>query len=186
LLRLSQCLWPLRLRWLRGPLGRNSNQRCWSFQRSVSNGLFCSLPSAEIAQSVWRVLSEQNSRATASKFTTRKRTRPRRKALLVVKGYDSASSAEQPRYRDCAVQCKTPEPQLANSPHVNELVRDGKLYLSLKDTIQLALQNNLDIAIARYNLPIADMDILRTKAGGVFRGVNAGVVQGTPGGGVGG
>jgi len=35
-------------------------------------------------------------------------------------------------------------------------------------------------------LPIADMDILRTKAGGVFRGVNAGVVQGTPGGGVGG
>jgi outer membrane protein TolC len=30
------------------------------------------------------------------------------------------------------------------------------------------------------------MDILRTKAGGVFRGVNAGVVQGTPGGGVGG
>jgi outer membrane protein TolC len=35
-------------------------------------------------------------------------------------------------------------------------------------------------------LPIADTDILRTKAGGVFRGVNAGVVQGTPGGGVGG
>jgi len=58
--------------------------------------------------------------------------------------------------------------------------------LSLKDAIRLALQNNLDIAIARYNLPIADMDILRTKAGGVFRGVNAGVVQGTPGGGVGG
>jgi outer membrane protein TolC len=48
------------------------------------------------------------------------------------------------------------------------------------------MENNLDIAIARYNLPIADMDILRTKAGGVFRGVNAGVVQGTPGGGVGG
>jgi outer membrane protein TolC len=60
------------------------------------------------------------------------------------------------------------------------------LYLSLKDAIRLALENNLDIAIARYNLPIADMDILRTKAGGVFRGVNTGVVQGTPGGGVGG
>ena len=50
----------------------------------------------------------------------------------------------------------------------------------------MALENNLDLAIARYNLPIADMDILRTKAGGFFRGVNAGVVQGTPGGGVGG
>src|SRR5215510_1782664 len=79
-----------------------------------------------------------------------------------------------------------PEPQLANSPHLNQLIRDGKLYLSLNDAIRLALENNLDIAIARYNLPIADMDVLRTKAGGVFRGVNAGVVQGTPGGGVGG
>src|SRR5215467_3072705 len=81
---------------------------------------------------------------------------------------------------------EAPEPQLSNSPLLNQLIRDGKLYLSLKDAIRLALENNLDIAIARYNLPIADMDILRTKAGGVFRGVNAGVVQGTPGGGVGG
>ena len=80
----------------------------------------------------------------------------------------------------------TPEPELTNSPRLNQLIRDGKLYLSLKDAIRLAMENNLDIAIARYNLPIADMDILRTQAGGVFRGVNAGVVQGTPGGGVGG
>lgn len=79
-----------------------------------------------------------------------------------------------------------PEPQLTNSSDLNQLIRDGNLYLSLEDAIRLALQNNLDIAIARYNLPIAEMDILRTKAGGVFRGVNAGVVQGTPGGGVGG
>jgi outer membrane protein TolC len=65
-------------------------------------------------------------------------------------------------------------------------VRDGKLYLSLQDAISLALENNLDIAIARYNLPIADTDVLRTQAGGIFRGVNTGVVQGTPGGGIGG
>jgi outer membrane protein TolC len=80
----------------------------------------------------------------------------------------------------------TPEPSLTNSPGLTQLIRDGKLYLSLKDAIRLALENNLDIAIARYNLPIADMDILRTQAGGIFRGVNTGVVQGTPGGGVGG
>jgi outer membrane protein TolC len=79
-----------------------------------------------------------------------------------------------------------PELQLTNSPRLTQLIRDGKLYLSLKDAIRLALENNLDLAIARYNLPIANMDILRTKAGGVFRGVNAGVVQGTPGGGIGG
>src|SRR5919109_2832688 len=81
---------------------------------------------------------------------------------------------------------EAPEPQLINSPDLPHLIRDGKLYLSLKDAIRLALQNNLDIAIARYNLPIADTDLLRTRAGGAFRGVNAGVVQGTPGGGVGG
>jgi outer membrane protein TolC len=79
-----------------------------------------------------------------------------------------------------------PEPQLANSNRLAQLIREGKLYLSLKDAIDLALENNLDLAIARYNIPIADTDILRTQAGGFFRGVNTGVVQGTPGGGVGG
>jgi outer membrane protein TolC len=75
-----------------------------------------------------------------------------------------------------------PPPNLANSPRLNSLVRDGKLYLSLRNAIDLALENNLDMVIARYNLPIAQMDILRTKAGGIVRGVNNGVVSNTPGG----
>ena len=79
-----------------------------------------------------------------------------------------------------------PKPNLANSTRLEQLIHDGKLYISLQDAISLALENNLDLAIARYNLPIADTDILRTQAGGSFRGVNAGIVQGTPGGGVGG
>lgn len=81
---------------------------------------------------------------------------------------------------------RVPEPALANSSRLKQRVRDGKLFLSLKDAIALALENNLDLAIARYNLPIADTDLMRTRAGGYFRGVNTGVVQGTPGGGVGG
>jgi len=81
---------------------------------------------------------------------------------------------------------QVPEPALKNSPRLDQLIHDGKLYLSLKDAIDLALENNLDIAIARYNLPIANTDLFRTKAGGSFLGVNTGVVQGTPGGGVGG
>jgi outer membrane protein TolC len=84
------------------------------------------------------------------------------------------------------LSAEVPQPDLTNSPLLSQLIRDGKLYLSLKDAIHLALEDNLDLAIARYNLPIANTDILRTKAGGIFRGVNAGVVQGTPGGGVGG
>ncbi|MFL6304064.1 MAG: TolC family protein [Candidatus Sulfotelmatobacter sp.] len=79
-----------------------------------------------------------------------------------------------------------PEPALSNSGRLDRLVKDGTLYITLKDAIDLALEDNLDLAIARYNLPIANTDILRTKAGGFFRGVNTGVVQGTPGGGVGG
>jgi len=73
-------------------------------------------------------------------------------------------------------------PSLANSPRLDSLVRNGKLYLSLHDAIDLALENNLDLVIARYNLPIAQMDVLRTQAGGSVRGVNTGVVSGTPGG----
>lgn len=102
---------------------------------------------------------------------------------------NSYQSLEMPKSHDplsAYGPSHVPEPQLANSPRLTQLIRDGKLYLSLKDAIALALENNLDLAIARYNLPIADTDILRTKAGGIFRGVNAGVVQGTPGGGVGG
>lgn len=77
-------------------------------------------------------------------------------------------------------------PKLNNSPRINQLIRDNKLSLSLNDAIALALENNLDLAIARYNFDIADTDILRTRAGGQVRGVNSGVVQGTPGGGIGG
>ena len=81
---------------------------------------------------------------------------------------------------------RVPLPNLANSPRVDALIHNGVLELSLTDAIALALENNLDLAIARYNIPIAQADVLRTRAGGVFRGVNTGVVQNTPGGGVGG
>ena len=73
-------------------------------------------------------------------------------------------------------------PSLANTGRFEQLMRDGKLYISMNDAIALALENNLDIAIARYNLNIADTDIWRAKAGQATRGVNTGLVQGTPGG----
>ncbi len=79
-----------------------------------------------------------------------------------------------------------PQPNLANSPRIDSLIHNGVLEISLGDAIELALENNLDLAIARYNIPIARADVLRTQAGGIFRGVNTGVVQNTPGGGVGG
>jgi outer membrane protein TolC len=74
------------------------------------------------------------------------------------------------------------QPNFNNSGRIQSLIHDGKLMLSINDAIALALENNLDLAIARYNLPIADTDILRSKAGSSIRGVNTGVVSGTPGG----
>jgi len=75
-----------------------------------------------------------------------------------------------------------PQPRLGNSPQLAQLLRDGKIYLSLADAVMLALENNYDIEIARMNLDIADTDILRTKAGGTVRGVSTGLVANTIGG----
>ncbi|HVR23058.1 MAG TPA: TolC family protein, partial [Candidatus Polarisedimenticolia bacterium] len=78
------------------------------------------------------------------------------------------------------------QPNLANSSRIDALMRDGKIYLSIDDAVALTLENNLDIDIARYNLNIADTDYLRAKSGASILGINTGVVQNTPGGGVGG
>ncbi len=75
-----------------------------------------------------------------------------------------------------------PLPRLTNAGRIQDLLRDGKIYLSLSDAVTLALENNFDIAIARINLDIADTDVLRTHAGAIFRGVSTGLVTNTLGG----
>jgi outer membrane protein TolC len=75
-----------------------------------------------------------------------------------------------------------PPLNLTNSGRLENLIRDGKLYLSLQDAIALALENNLDLASFRYNFAIAQTDVLRTKAGSAANGVNTGIVQSTQGG----
>ena len=79
-----------------------------------------------------------------------------------------------------------PQPNLGNSARIDSLMHNGKIYLSIDDAVALTLENNLDLEIARYNLNIADADVLRAKSGGSILGVNTGIVQNTPGGGVGG
>jgi outer membrane protein len=79
-----------------------------------------------------------------------------------------------------------PPPNLSNTDRIQQLMRDGKIMLSMDDAVALALENNLDLVLARYNLNIADTDILRADAGANILGVNTGIVQNTPGGGVGG
>src|SRR6202166_4056136 len=78
------------------------------------------------------------------------------------------------------------QPDFGNSPRIDALMRDGKIYLSIDDAVALTLENNLDLDIARYNLNIAAADFLRAKSGANILGINTGIVQNTPGGGVGG
>jgi outer membrane protein TolC len=70
-------------------------------------------------------------------------------------------------------------PVTANSQRLDALVHNSKIYLSLADAIVLGLENNYDIAIQRYNLDIADTDLLRARAGSNLLGVSPGLVQGT-------
>ena len=80
------------------------------------------------------------------------------------------------------IPATAPELDLNNSPRLQNLIRDGKIYLSLHDAIAVAIENNLDLAYFRYNFPIAQTDILRTKSGAQANGVNTSIVQGTQGG----
>jgi outer membrane protein len=57
-------------------------------------------------------------------------------------------------------------PELTNSPRIDQLIHDGKLALSLQDAVELALENNMDIAVQRYYPWVADASVLKTKAGG--------------------
>jgi outer membrane protein len=68
-----------------------------------------------------------------------------------------------------------------NSPRLTDMVKDGKIYLSLSDALALALENNYDIAISRYYMDLADLDLLRAKAGSVLSGSGATVNSNTPG-----
>ncbi|MBZ5701267.1 MAG: TolC family protein [Acidobacteriia bacterium] len=63
-------------------------------------------------------------------------------------------------------------PNLENSLRLEQLIHDGKIEISLRETIELALENNLDIVVQRYNPWIADTDILRTLGGGTGRGLS--------------
>src|SRR5437660_4736518 len=62
-------------------------------------------------------------------------------------------------------------PVMENSPRVHDLIRNGKLRLTMADTLALAIENNLDIAVQRFLHPIAEADVLRASSGQAARGI---------------
>ncbi|MGC2403154.1 MAG: TolC family protein [Acidobacteriaceae bacterium] len=95
----------------------------------------------------------------------------------------SKSNWEFPNFLKTWEPTSVDAPVTNNSQRLDSLVHNEKIYLSLADAIVLGLENNYDIAIQRYNLDIADTELLRARAGSSLLGVSAGVVEGTLGGG---
>ena len=65
---------------------------------------------------------------------------------------------------------------MENSPRLHDLIRNGKLRLSMADTLSLAIENNLDIAVQRFLHPIAEADVLRASSGQAARGIQGALV----------
>jgi len=149
----------------------------------------CSIPLALYLPIVAAMLpvcaSAQSSAPAAPQTAAPSAPQPAPPELVHMKDYSVPRSAF-PRVLQPYTPQQIAQPSLANSPRIDSLMREGKIYLSIDDAVALALENNLDLDIARYNLNIADADLLRARSGASILGVNTGVVQNTPGGGVGG
>jgi outer membrane protein len=65
-----------------------------------------------------------------------------------------------------------------DSPRIDKLMRAGNIYLSLRDAIALALENNLDIESSRYAPKLALADLQRASAGQLLRNVSSNITSG--------
>ena len=90
---------------------------------------------------------------------------------------ESAKGLGRPAFVGTYFARFVPPLRLQNTDRLANLIRQGKLYLSLHDTILLAVENNLDVEQQRYQLAMADTDVVRAKGGGVTRGLPLTVLQ---------
>lgn len=63
-----------------------------------------------------------------------------------------------------------PPPNLANGRRLVQMIQNGKVELTLSRLNTLVEENSLDLVSARYNIDIAQTDILRSKSGQAARG----------------
>src|SRR5687767_4855554 len=71
-----------------------------------------------------------------------------------------------------------PNVSFEDSPRLEKLMRAGIIYLSLRDAIALAHENNLDLEIARYNPKLSQANLLRANAGALLRNISSGISSG--------
>lgn len=71
-----------------------------------------------------------------------------------------------------------PKINYQDSSRLDKLIRAGRIYLSLKDAIALALENNLDIELARLTPRLSDVNVKRASAGQLLRNVSSSISSG--------
>ena len=64
-----------------------------------------------------------------------------------------------------------PPIRLNNTTRLSDLTRAGNLYLTAQDAIALALENSIDLEVARYNPILSVWNLERSEAGGALPGV---------------
>ncbi|HVW08173.1 MAG TPA: hypothetical protein VHC90_06305, partial [Bryobacteraceae bacterium] len=75
------------------------------------------------------------------------------------------------------MEATVPPIRVGNSSRLASLIRAGKLYLSPHDAVALALENNIDIEVARYQPLLLEWNLERSQAGGALPGVPSGSSQ---------
>ncbi len=65
-----------------------------------------------------------------------------------------------------------------DSPRMERLMRAGRIYLSLRDAIALALENSLDIEVARLSPKLQQANLQRASAGALLRNVSSSISSG--------
>jgi len=104
--------------------------------------------------------------------------------IVLVSVQASLGQTSQPQKRDYSTnpqwfpqilssykQQPTPPPDLTNSKTLSDMIREGKIELSLQQLAAIVIENNLKLAVDRYNNYFAQADLLRTKSGQAARGV---------------
>jgi outer membrane protein len=72
---------------------------------------------------------------------------------------------------------QAPPVSMQDSVRLEDLIKAGQIYLTLDDAVKVAVANNLDVELQRFNWKAARTEIERAKGGGLLRGISYNVLQ---------
>ncbi len=97
--------------------------------------------------------------------------------LFPLQAQDSTAAVERPKATVLIrpyLPTTVPSVRLRDTSRLRDLVRAGKLYITVQDAIAAAIENNLDLETDRYGPLSAEWQLQRQQSGGPLRGVTNG------------